>query len=325
MAIKTIREALGEAMSEEMRHDKNVFLMGEEVAQYDGAYKVSKGMLEEFGPKRVWDSPISEAGFAGLGVGAAMVGLRPIIEMMTWNFGIQAFDQIINHAAKMLYMSGGQYNVPMVLRGPNGAAHMLGAQHSQTVEHMLATVPGLKVISVGTPYDAKGLLKAAIRDDNPVIFLESEMMYADKGEVPDEEYVIEIGKADIKRPGKDITMLCWNKTIKPTLEAAEELAKEGFEAEVIDLRTLQPLDEEAIFKSISKTNRMVIVEEAWPFATIGTQIVARIQEEYFDVLDAPILRVANDFVPVPYAEHLEHAVLFSKQKIIDAAKKVLYI
>ena len=312
-------------MSEEMRRDKNVFLMGEEVAQYNGAYKVSKGMLDEFGPTRVWDSPISEAGFAGLGVGAAMVGLRPVIEMMTWNFGIQAFDQIINHAAKMLYMSGGQYNVPMVIRGPNGAAHMLGAQHSQAVEHMIATVPGLKVISVATPYDAKGLLKSAIRDDNPVMFLESEMMYGDKGEVPDEEYLIPIGEADIKREGKDVTLIAWNKTLRPTLNAAEKLQQEeGLSCEVIDLRTIQPLDEAAIFKSVTKTHRLVVVEEAWPFATVGDHIAARVGDEIFDELDAPVGRVANEFVSMPYAEHLEHEAMYSEEKIIAAVKKVAY-
>lgn len=325
MAIKTIREALCEAMSEEMRRDESIFLMGEEVAQYNGAYKVSKGMLDEFGPKRVWDSPISEGGFAGLGVGAAMSGLRPIIEMMTWNFGIQGFDQIINHAAKMLYMSGGQFNMPMVFRGPNGAAHMLSAQHSQTVEHMLATVPGLKVISISNPYDAKGLLKSAIRDNNPVIFLESEMMYADKGEVPDEEYTIPIGEARIDREGSDITLIAWNKTVKVAAAAADELAEQGVHAEVIDLRTIQPMDEAAIFKSVSKTHRLVVVEEAWPFATVGMHIAARIQDEIFDELDAPVGRVSNDFTSIPYAEHLEHAVMFSKDKVVAAAKKVLYI
>ncbi len=325
MPIKTMREALGEAMSEEMRRDANVFLMGEEVAQYNGAYKVSKGMLDEFGPRRVWDAPISEGGFAGLGVGAAMVGLRPIIEMMTWNFGIQAFDQIINHAAKMYYMSGGQFNVPMVLRGPNGAAHMLSAQHSQTVEHMLATVPGLKVISVGTPYDAKGLLKSAIRDDNPVIFLESEMMYADKGEVPDEEYLIPIGQADIKRPGKDVTLIAWNKTLSKTLAAADELMKEGVDCEVIDLLTIQPMDEKTIFESVRKTHRLVVVEEAWPFASVGSEIALRVMNNLFDELDAPVVRVSNDFTSIPYAEHLEHAVMFSKEKIIKAVKEVTYL
>lgn len=325
MAVKTIREALCEAMSEEMRRDDSVFLMGEEVAQYNGAYKVSKGMLDEFGAKRVWDSPISEGGFAGLGVGAAMSGLRPIIEMMTWNFGIQGFDQIINHAAKMLYMSGGQFSMPMVFRGPNGAAHMLSAQHSQTVEHMLATVPGLKVISISNPYDAKGLLKSAIRDNNPVIFLESEMMYADKGEVPDEEYTIPIGEARIDREGSDLTIIAWNKTVKVAQAAADELAEQGIHSEIIDLRTIQPLDEAAIFKSVSKTHRLVVVEEAWPFATVGMHITARIQDEIFDELDAPVGRVSNDFTSIPYAEHLEHAVMFSKEKVVAAAKKALYL
>ena len=325
MSVKTIREALCEAMSEEMRRDDTVFLMGEEVAQYNGAYKVSKGMLDEFGTQRVWDAPISENGFAGLGVGAAMVGLRPIIEMMTWNFGIQAFDQIINHAAKMNFMSGGQFNVPIVFRGPNGAAHMLSAQHSQTVEHMLATVPGLKVISIATPYDGKGLLKSAIRDNNPVIFLESEMMYAEKGEVPEEEYLIPIGQGDIKRSGKDVTLICWNKTVARSLKAAEELAAEGVDVEVIDLRTLQPFDEQMIFDSVRKTHRMVIAEEGWPFATVGSEIITRTQQQLFDELDAPILRVANDFTSMPYAEHLEHAVVVTPEKIIRAVKEVMYL
>ncbi len=324
MAELSIREALGQAMAEEMRRDPDVFLMGEEVAEYDGAYKVSKGLLAEFGAKRVWDSPISEAGFTGLGVGAAMVGLRPIIEMMTWNFGIQGFDQIINHAAKMLYMSAGQFNVPAVFRGPNGAAHMLAAQHSQSVEHMLATVPGLKVISISNAADGKGLLKSAIRDDNPVIFLESEMMYAQKCEVPDGEYLIPIGKARIEREGTDVTIVAWNKTLPLAAEAAKALAEEGISAEVIDLRTIQPMDEEAIFKSVAKTNRLVVAEEGWPFATVGTHITARVQEEMFDELDAPVVRVANDFVSMPYAEHLEHAVVITAEKIIAAVKKVTY-
>jgi pyruvate dehydrogenase E1 component beta subunit len=324
MAELSIREALGQAMAEEMRRDPDVFLMGEEVAEYDGAYKVSKGLLAEFGAKRVWDSPISEAGFAGLGVGAAMVGLRPIVEMMTWNFGIQGFDQIINHAAKMLYMSGGQFNVPAVFRGPNGAAHMLGAQHSQAVDHMLSNVPGLKVISISNAADGKGLLKSAIRDDNPIIFLESEMMYADKCEVPDEEYLIPIGKARIEREGSDVTIVAWNKTLPLAATAAAKLAEEGISAEVIDLRTIQPMDEEAIFNSVAKTNRLVIAEEAWPFATVGTQITARVQGEMFDELDAPVVRVSNDFVSMPYAEHLEHAVVVTPEKIIAAVKKVTY-
>ncbi len=325
MAQLQIREALGQAMAEEMRRDPTVFLMGEEVGQYDGAYKVSKGLLKEFGPKRVWDAPISEGGFAGLGVGAAMVGLRPIIEMMTWNFGIQAFDQIVNHAAKMHYMSAGQFNIPIVFRGPNGAAHMLGAQHSQSYEAMLTNVPGLKVISIATPYDAKGLLKSAIRDNNPIIFMESEMMYSMMGEVPDEEYLIPIGVGDIKRPGKDVTIIGWNKMLHVALEAAEKLAAEGIDAEVIDPRTLQPLDEPMIFASVRKTHRLVIVDESWDFASVSAQISDRVQKECFDDLDAPVVRVSTDFVLMPYAEDLEHAVMPSVEKVIKAVKEVMYL
>jgi len=325
MAVMQMREALGAAMTEEMERDPTVFLMGEEVAQYDGAYKVSKGMLAKFGPKRVWDSPISEGGFAGLGVGAAMAGLRPIIEMMTWNFGIQGFDQIVNHAAKMLYMSAGQFKMPIVFRGPNGAAHMLAAQHSQSYEAMLTNVPGLKVISISTPYDAKGLLKSAIRDNNPVIFMESEMMYAFKGEVPDEEYLIPIGVGDIKRPGKDVTIVAWNKMVHLALKAAEELAAAGIEAEVIDPRTLQPLDEPMIFESVRKTNRLVIVDESWEFASVAAQISDRVQRECFDDLDAPVARVHTDWVLMPYAEHLEHAVMPSVEKVIKAVRGVMYL
>ncbi len=325
MAMIQMREALGQAMIEEMERDANVFLMGEEVAQYDGAYKVSKGMLAKFGPKRVWDSPISEGGFAGLGVGAAMAGLRPIIEMMTWNFGIQAFDQIVNHAAKMCYMSAGQFKIPIVFRGPNGAAHMLGAQHSQAYEAMLTNVPGLKVISPSTPYDAKGLLKSAIRDDNPIIFLESEIMYALKGEVPDEEYLIPIGKGDVKRAGKDVTLIAWNKMLHLCMEAAEKLAEMGIDAEVIDPRTLQPLDEELIFESVRKTHRCVVVDESWSFASVAAQIADRVTRSCFDELDAPVERVHCDFVLMPYAEHLEQAVMPSVDKVIQAVKDVMYL
>lgn len=325
MAEIQFREALGQAMAEEMRRDPNVFLMGEEVAQYNGAYKVSKGLLDEFGPKRVWDSPISEGGFAGLGVGAAMVGLRPIIEMMTWNFGIQAFDQIVNHAAKMYYMSAGQFNVPIVFRGPNGAAHMLAAQHSQCYEAMLTNVPGMKVVSVATPYDGKGLLKSAIRDNNPVIFLESEMMYGMKGEVPEEEYLIPLGVGDIKRKGKDVTIIGWNKMLHVAMSAAEKLAAEGIDAEVIDPRTLQPLDEPLIFESVRKTNRLVIVDESWDFASVSAQISDRVQRECFDYLDAPVVRVSSEFVLMPYAEDLEAAVLPSVEKVVHAVKEVMYL
>lgn len=325
MALLTFREALGQAMKEEMERDSTVFLMGEEVAQYNGAYKVSKGLLDQFGPKRVWDSPISEGGFAGLGIGAAMVGLRPIIEMMTWNFGIQGFDQIINHAAKMRYMSGGQFKVPMVFRGPNGAAHMLGAQHSQAVEPMITNIPGLIVVTCSTPYDGKGLLKSAIRNDNPVIFLESEMMYGFKGEVPEEEYLIPLGKGDIKREGADVTLIAWNKVVHKCLKVAEQLASEGISVEVVDPRTLQPLDEDLIFGSVRKTNRVVIVEEAWDFASLGAQISDRIQSECFDYLDAPVRRVTNEFVPMPYNEAQEERTMPSEDRIIQSIKDVLYI
>ncbi len=325
MALLTFREALGQAMDEEMARDETIFLMGEEVAQYDGAYKVSKGLLDKYGAKRVWDSPISEGGFAGLGIGAALTGLRPIIEMMTWNFGIQAFDQIINNAAKLRYMSGGQFKVPIVFRGPNGAAHMLGAQHSQAVEPLLTNIPGLKVVTCSTPYDGKGLLKSAIRDDNPVIFLESEMMYGLKGEVPEEEYLIPLGKGDIKRSGTDVTIICWNKVYHKVVKACEELHKDGINAEIIDPRTLQPLDEDLIFASVRKTNRVVIVEEAWGFASVGAQIADRIQDACFDYLDAPVKRVSNEFVPMPYNEAQEERVLPQPDRIIKAVKQVLYL
>lgn len=325
MAEMQFREALGLAMQEEMKRDPDIFIMGEEVAEYDGAYKVTKGLLKEFGPKRVWDSPISEGGFAGLGVGAAMAGLRPVIEMMTWNFGIQAFDQIVNHAAKMLYMSAGQFKVPIVFRGPNGAAHMLAAQHSQAYEAMLTNVPGLKVISVATPEDGRGLLKSAIRDDNPVIFLESEMMYGLKGEVTeDPEFLIPIGKGEIKRPGKDVTIVAWNKMLHVALQAADQLAQQGVEAEVIDPRTLQPLDEDLIFSSVRKTNRIVVVDESWEFASVASQISNRVQKECFDDLDAPVTLVTTDFVLMPYAEALEEAVMPSVEKVIQAVKEVSY-
>lgn len=324
MAVKTIREALNEAMIEEMQRDESIFLMGEEVAEYNGAYKVSKGMLEKFGPKRVIDSPISEGGFAGLGVGAAMAGLRPIIEMMTWNFGIQAFDQIINHAAKMNYMSGGQFPIPIVFRGPNGAAHMLSAQHSQNVDPLLCNIPGLKVISISTPKDAKGLLKSAIRDDNPVIFLESEMMYGFKGEVPEDEYLIPIGQGEVKHSGHDVTVITWGKILQKAVKAVEELESDGISVDLIDPRTLVPLDEEMIFNSVRKTHRVVIFEENWPFASVGSQISDRIQSVCFDELDAPIERVSQKPVPVPYAENLEEEALPSKGDLIQAVKKVCY-
>lgn len=322
--VLTFREALCEAMAEEMERDPNIFLMGEEVAEYDGAYKVSKGLLKKFGPDRVIDAPISEGGFAGLGIGAAMTGLRPIIEMMTWNFGIQAFDQIINHAAKMNYMSGGQFPIPIVFRGPNGAAHMLSAQHSQNVDPMLTNVPGLKVVSVSTPADGKGLLKSAIRDNNPVIFLESEMMYAMKGEVPEGEHIVPIGKGVVRQEGSDVTLITWGKISHMTMDAARKLAEENISCEVIDVRTLVPMDEELIFQSVRKTHRAVIVEENWPFASVGSQISDRIQHECFDDLDAPVMRVSQEPVPVPYAENLEHEALPSVERVIAAVKRVTY-
>lgn len=325
MVMLQFREALGQAMAEEMAREPKVFLMGEEVAQYDGAYKVSKGLLKMFGPERVLDTPISEGGFAGLGVGAAMAGLRPIVEMMTWNFGIQAFDQIVNHAAKMLYMSAGQFPMPIVFRGPNGAAHMLGAQHSQAYEAMLTNVPGLKVVSPSTPYDGKGLLKSAIRDNNPVIFLESEMMYGLKGEVPEEEYLIPLGVGDIKREGSDVTLIAWNKMLHVAMDAAHKLAEEGISCEVLDPRTLQPLDEELIFRSIQKTHRCVVVDESWGFGGVSAQIASRVQKICFDELDAPVGLVNSEFVLMPYAEHLEEAVLPSVAKTIKAVKEALYV
>lgn len=324
MATLTYRDALNQALREEMTRDDRVFLMGEEVAEYDGAYKVSRGLLKEFGPKRVVDTPIAELGFAGIGVGAAMVGLRPIIEMMTWNFALLAIDQIVNSAAKMRYMSGGQIGVPIVFRGPGGAALQLAAQHSQAFESWYAHIPGLKVIAPATPADAKGLLKAAIRDDDPIVFIEGEMLYNMKGEVPDEEHVIPIGKADIKRAGTDVTIICHSKTVGPSLKAAEALAADGIEAEVIDLRTIRPLDVEAILTSVAKTNRCVVAEEGWSFAGVGAQVVDTIQREAFDALDAPVLRVTGADVPMPYNKFLERAAKADAAKIQDAAKKVLY-
>lgn len=324
MPTLAYREALNQAMSEEMRSDKRVFLLGEEVGAYNGAYKVSKGMLEEFGPKRVLDTPISELGFTGLAVGAAMAGLRPIVEMMTFNFSLVALDQIINGAAKMLYMSGGQCPVPIVIRGPGGAAHQLSAQHSQSLESWYANVPGLKVVMPATPADAKGLLKSAIRDNNPVIFIESEVLYGMKGEVPEGEYTIPIGVADVKRTGKDVTIIAHLKMVYVALEAAAELAKEGIEAEVIDPRTLRPLDERTLLDSVRKTNRAVIVEEGWPFAGVGAQFADLIQREAFDFLDAPVLRVTGADVPMPYAKPLEHAAIPDKARVIEAVRRVLY-
>jgi pyruvate dehydrogenase E1 component beta subunit len=325
MTVVTYRDALNQALREEMHRDDRVFLMGEEVAEYDGAYKVSRGLLKEFGAKRVVDTPIAELGFAGIGVGAAMVGLRPVIEMMTWNFALLAIDEIVNSAAKARYMSGGQLGCPIVFRGPGGAALQLGAQHSQSFESWYAHVPGLKVVMPATPADAKGLLKSAIRDDNPVVFIEGEMLYNLKGEVPDGEHLVPLGRADVKRAGKDVTFICHAKTVTVALKAAEQLAAEGVEAEVVDLRTIRPLDREAILDSVTKTNRCVVVEEGWPFAGVGAQVVDLIQREAFDALDAPVLRVTGADVPMPYNRNLERAAKADPAKVIDAAKRVLYL
>jgi pyruvate dehydrogenase E1 component beta subunit len=318
------REALREAMSEEMRRDPSVFLMGEEVAEYNGAYKVSQGMLDEFGAKRVIDTPIAELGFAGLGVGAAMNGIRPIIEFMTFNFSLVAIDQIINSAAKMLSMSGGQFNIPIVFRGPTGNAGMLSSQHSQNFENWFANTPGLKVVVPYTPYDAKGLLKTAIRDNDPVIFMESELMYGDKGEVPTEEYLIPFGVADIKRAGTDVTIVSFGKIMKVALAAAIELEKEGISAEVIDLRCVRPIDYVTVVESVKKTNRLVIVEEAWPLAAISSEITYHIQKHAFDYLDAPIHRINSIDVPLPYAPTLIDAILPNVARTVKAVKAVLY-
>lgn len=318
------REALREAMNEEMRRDERVFLMGEEVAEYNGAYKVSQGMLDEFGSERVIDTPIAELGFAGLGVGAAMNGLRPIIEFMTFNFSLVAIDQVINSAAKVLAMSGGQYGAPMVFRGPTGNAGQLGAQHSQNFENWYANTPGLKVVVPSNPYDAKGLLKSSIRDNDPVIFMESELMYGDKGEVPEEEYLLEIGKANIVRKGDAITIVSFGKMMKLALQTADELAKDGYEAEVIDLRTVRPIDYATMVESVKRTNRIVVIEEAWPLASISAEIAFHIQKYAFDYLDAPVQRITNRDVPLNYAPTLIEAVLPNLQRSLEAAKRVLY-
>jgi len=319
------REALREAMSEEMRRDASVFLMGEEVAEYNGAYKVSQGMLDEFGPERVIDTPIAELGFAGIGVGAAINGLKPIIEFMTFNFSLVAIDQVINSAAKIMSMSGGQYTAPMVFRGPTGNAGMLSSQHSQNFENWFANTPGLKVVVPSTPYDAKGLLKSAIRDADPVIFMESELMYGDKGEVPEEEYLIPIGKANVVRPGESVTLVSFGKMMKVALAAADELAKEGINAEVIDLRSVRPIDYDTLVESVKKTNRMVIVEEAWPLASISSELAYMVQRRAFDFLDAPVLRITCMDVPLPYAPTLIEASLPNVERTVKAVKEVLYV
>ena len=325
MPVITYRDALNQALREEMQRDDRVFLMGEEVAVYQGAYKVSKGLLQEFGEMRVVDTPITELGFAGVGVGAAMVGLRPIIEFMTWNFALLALDQVVNAAAKMLYMSGGQYNIPMVFRGPNGAALQLSAQHSQAWESWLAHIPGLKVVTPGTPYDAKGLLKAAIRDDNPVCVLEGEMLYNTKGEVPEEEYVIPLGVADLKREGDHCSIITNGKMALVAMQAADQLEKQGIKVDVVDLRTVRPMDVEAIRQSVTKTNRCVVLEEGWEVAGIGAQIVDYVQRDCFDHLDAPVLRVHQADVPMPYAKNLERSAKPDAAKTIAAVKKVMYL
>jgi pyruvate dehydrogenase E1 component beta subunit len=325
MAVMTYREALNAALREEMARDPDVFLMGEEVGEYDGAYKVSRGLLAEFGPERVVDTPISELGFAGLGVGAAMAGLRPVIEFMTFNFSFLALDQVINNAAKMHYMSDGQFDIPIVFRGPTGAALQLAAQHSQACETYYAHAPGCKVVTPGTPADAKGLLKAAIRDDDPVAFMEGELLYNIKGEVPDDDdFVIPLGVADLKHEGSDVSIVTHGKMIHVALQAAAKLEKEGIHADVLDLRTLRPLDMDAILATVAKTNRVVYVEEGWPYAGVGAQIVSMIQEEAFDYLDAPVLRVTQADVPMPYAKNLEMLAKPSADRVVEACNRVLY-
>jgi pyruvate dehydrogenase E1 component subunit beta len=321
--ILSFREALREAMTEEMERDESIFLMGEEVGHYNGAYKVSEGMLARFGEKRVIDTPIAETGFAGVGIGAAMVGLRPIIEFMTWNFSITAADQLINNAAKLRYMSNGQFKLPIVFRGPGGAAHALAAQHSQALEALYAHVPGLKVVAPSIPADAKGLLKAAIRDDNPVVFIESEVMYSLKGEVPAGEHVVPLGVADVKRPGRDVTLVTWSKMLHTVMKAAEQLAGEGIEAEVVDIRTIRPLDEAAVLASVRRTHRCVVVQEGWPFAGVAAEIIALVTHEAFDELDAPPERVTNLDVPMPYARNVEELVLPSPARVIAGVRRVL--
>jgi len=319
------REALREAMNEEMRRDERVFLMGEEVAEYNGAYKVSQGMLDEFGPRRVVDTPISELGFAGIGVGAAMNGLRPIIEFMTFNFSLVAIDQVINNASKIMSMSGGQFSVPIVFRGPTASAGMLGAQHSNAFESWYANCPGLKVVVPSNPYDAKGLLKSAIRDDDPVIFMESEQMYGLKGEVPESEYLIPIGVADVKKAGTDVTIVSFGKIIRVAMESAQALAKDNISAEIIDLRSVRPIDYAAVINSVKKTNRLVIVDESWPLGSIATEVAFKVQRDAFDYLDAPIRRVMGGDVPLPYAPTLIDAYLPNPSRIIKAVKEVMYM
>src|SRR5690554_1358924 len=324
--MKTIqfREAICEAMSEEMRRDESIYLMGEEVAEYNGAYKASKGMLDEFGPKRVIDTPIAELGFAGIAIGSTMTGNRPIVEFMTFNFSLVGIDQIINNAAKIRQMSGGQFSCPIVFRGPTASAGQLAATHSQAFESWFANTPGLKVVVPSNPYDAKGLLKSAIRDNDPVIFMESEQMYGDKGEVPEGEYLIPLGVADIKRKGTDVTIVSFGKIIKEAYKAAEELEKEGIECEIIDLRTVRPMDKKTILESVKKTNRLVILEEAWPFGNIATEITYMVQNEAFDYLDAPIVKINTADTPAPYSPVLLAEWLPNSEDVVKAVKKVLY-
>ena len=325
MATVTYREALNQALAEEMERDPDVFLMGEEVGLYNGAYKVSKGLLERFGEKRIVDTPITELGFTGLGVGAAMVGLRPVIEFMTFNFSMLALDQVFNSAAKVLYMSGGQFKCPIVFRGPNGAALQLSAQHSQAMESTYAHYPGLKICVPATPADAKGLLKAAIRDDDPVIVMEGELLYNIKGEIPDDgDHVVPLGLAEVKREGSDVSIITHGKMVHVALQAAQKLEKDGVSAEVLDLRSLRPLDADAILASVAKTNRAVYLEEGWPFVGIGAQVISMIQEEAFDDLDAPVLRVTQADVPMPYAKNLEKIAKPSAERVVEACNRVLY-
>ncbi|MEE8441432.1 MAG: pyruvate dehydrogenase complex E1 component subunit beta [Spirochaetia bacterium] len=325
MAEISIREALNQALDEEMARDERVFLLGEEVGEYNGAYKVTRGLLDKYGTPRVLDTPIAELGFTGLAVGAATVGLRPVVEWMTFNFALLAMDQVINNAAKMRHMSGGQLNVPIVFRGPNGPAEYLSSQHSQALQSLFVHIPGLKVASFSTPYDAKGILKSAIRDDNPVVLLESEMAYSWTGEVPDEEYLVPLGKADIKRSGSDVTLISYSKPVRMVLQAAAELEKSGVDAEVIDLRSLRPLDEDAIFESVRKTNRAVVVDESWPVASFGSHVAWLISRSCFDTLDAQVELVSSEDVPLPYNHRMELQAQPNVEKILAAAKRVLYM
>jgi pyruvate dehydrogenase E1 component beta subunit len=325
VSLITFREALRAALDEEMERDDAVILMGEEVGQYNGAYKISQGLLEKYGPERVIDTPISEEGFTGIGIGAAMAGLRPVVEWMTLNFSLQAVDQIISNAAKMRYMSGGQFTVPVVFRGPNGPAEYLGAQHSQALQSIYAHFPGLKVVAPSTPADGKGLLKSSIRDDNPVLFLESEMMYGVRGEVPDGEHLVPLGVAEVKRSGRDATVVSFSKPMRMVLEAAETLAAQGIEVEVVDLRTIRPLDEKTVYDSVVKTNRCVVVDEAWPFASVGSHVAWLVSRNCFDDLDAAVELVSSEDVPMPYNHSLELAAQPSVARIIEAVRRVLYV